>query len=597
MVALGLYVAPTYALDVAATQVAFDSALSYLENTQHDDGSWGENDEMRYVTTATAVEALSTTNQNYAAYYNGVAWLENYATPNVDYAARKILALSNRDNSAIYELSVLKEARQDNDKGLGLNSVYREDVVDSALALRAFIAMGDSENQTLLRDYLLATQLSGGGWGMHEDSTANLWATAEAVISLNMLVSQSSNSGVSNATWNKLNSVTGNESSVILSSVALAIFRNFDSQLTLNVDILLSNLMQAQSNGAWEDTYSTAMVLRTLGAILKLDSSDAATRVSVNDQTLRGIINQQLGKNAFDSLNRGELAKLTNLDLLGLGITDLTGLEFATNLQQLIVDTNTPLDVVSELAAEIHSDGDNIANANDNCPYIDNVSQANLDGDAYGDACDTDLDGDTLANAGDNCPSVPNVTQSNIDGDSTGDVCDTDIDGDAIVNASDNCPYITNASQANFDGDANGDVCDTDTDNDGMPTAWETNYALNNYDASDKNGDPDSDLLVNLLEYQEGTDPRDPDSDGDSLSDGIEVAYASEGLSPTFGGDAAADFDQDNLSNADEITWNTGMNNPDSDQDGTLDGDEVAVGRDPLLNEPVLVVIITSILN
>src|SRR3989344_3574578 len=41
------------------------------------------------------------------------------------------------------------------------------------------------------------------------------------------------------------------------------------------------------------------------------------------------------------------------------------------------------------------------------------------------------------------------------------------------------------------------------------------------------------------------------------------------------------DADQDGLSNQDESYWNTDFQNPDSDGDGFLDGEEVASGFDP----------------
>ncbi|MGQ7848734.1 thrombospondin type 3 repeat-containing protein [Granulosicoccus sp. 3-233] len=42
----------------------------------------------------------------------------------------------------------------------------------------------------------------------------------------------------------------------------------------------------------------------------------------------------------------------------------------------------------------------------DNCPTIPNANQANLDGDALGDACDADIDGDALNNELDLCPTT-----------------------------------------------------------------------------------------------------------------------------------------------------------------------------------------------
>ena len=52
---------------------------------------------------------------------------------------------------------------------------------------------------------------------------------------------------------------------------------------------------------------------------------------------------------------------------------------------------------------------------------------------------DTDLDG--VPNTADNCPSTANPVQENIDGDAFGDACDSDIDGDGRANASDCAPY------------------------------------------------------------------------------------------------------------------------------------------------------------
>lgn len=63
-----------------------------------------------------------------------------------------------------------------------------------------------------------------------------------------------------------------------------------------------------------------------------------------------------------------------------------------------------------------------------------------------------------------------------------------------------------------------------DSDHDGLPDEWETQF-LNGV-ASDQQGpndDPDGDGLTNLEEFLRGTDPADPDTDGDGWSDGVEV--------------------------------------------------------------------------
>ena len=47
-----------------------------------------------------------------------------------------------------------------------------------------------------------------------------------------------------------------------------------------------------------------------------------------------------------------------------------------------------------------------------------------------------------------------------------------------------------------------------------------------------------------------------------------------------------ADWDNYGLNNRDESYWNTDSNNPDSDGDGYLDGEEIASGHDPLIPSP-----------
>ena len=49
-------------------------------------------------------------------------------------------------------------------------------------------------------------------------------------------------------------------------------------------------------------------------------------------------------------------------------------------------------------------DDDGVHNFDDNCPNTANSDQANLDGDAFGDVCDSDIDGDGIANEADDCP-------------------------------------------------------------------------------------------------------------------------------------------------------------------------------------------------
>lgn len=71
-----------------------------------------------------------------------------------------------------------------------------------------------------------------------------------------------------------------------------------------------------------------------------------------------------------------------------------------------------------------------------------------------------------------------------------------------------------------------------DSDGDGLPDAWERAYGLHVRIPDDTNIDSDEDGLSLLEEYRWGTNPWDPDTDGDGFTDGAEVKA---GYSPIQG--------------------------------------------------------------
>ncbi|NPV65872.1 MAG: tandem-95 repeat protein [Anaerolineae bacterium] len=105
----------------------------------------------------------------------------------------------------------------------------------------------------------------------------------------------------------------------------------------------------------------------------------------------------------------------------------------------------------------------------------------------------------------------------------------------------------------------------SDTEPDGLEDAWEMLwFGTLNYSSTD---DPDGDGLNNGLEEILGTNPTNPDTDGDSanscgrrLWDGEEV-----------------------------FVYGTNPTNPDTDGDGISDGEELCNGTDPLSWQPIAV--------
>lgn len=260
------------------------------------------------------------------------------------------------------------------------------------------------------------------------------------------------------------------------------------------------------------------------------------------------------------------------------------------------------------------ADGDTVADGVDNCPTVFNTAQGNLDGDSFGDACDGDIDGDGVLNLadafpydsteqldtdsdnvgdhGDNCPFIPNETQENLDSDAFGNLCDNDIDGDGVTNAIDVFPTDPGET-LDSDSDGVGDNSDAfpsdplesaDADEDGVG---------DNADAfpTDPNEtvDSDSDGVGNNADAF----PNDPSETTDSDSDGVGDNSDAFPLDATetvdtdgdlIGNNADDDDDGDGLSDAFEALLGTDPLSPDSDNDGISDFDEIAAGTDP--NDP-----------
>jgi hypothetical protein len=88
--------------------------------------------------------------------------------------------------------------------------------------------------------------------------------------------------------------------------------------------------------------------------------------------------------------------------------------------------------------------------------------------------------------------------------------------------------------------------------------------------------DTDGDGLFDYIEEKLGTNPKNPDTDSDGLSDGDEVSkYKTNPLK--------ADTDGDGLSDGEEVKkYGTNPLEPDTDGDGLSDGKEVKAGSNPL---------------
>ncbi|CAE7835051.1 unnamed protein product [Symbiodinium necroappetens] len=136
-----------------------------------------------------------------------------------------------------------------------------------------------------------------------------------------------------------------------------------------------------------------------------------------------------------------------------------------------------------------------------------------------------------------------------------------------------------------------------DTDGDGLGDGFELTFDLDPLVAGGAQNDDDGDGLTTLAEQAAQTNPLSSDTDGDGLSDGDEVNTHNSNplqadtdndgmsdafeiltnLNPRLARDATQDADNDGLSNLEEQQNGLDANNPDSDGDGFLDGEEIYI--------------------
>ena len=226
---------------------------------------------------------------------------------------------------------------------------------------------------------------------------------------------------------------------------------------------------------------------------------------------------------------------------------------------------------------DVDDDGDGIIDEQDNCQFLPNESQTDLDGDGQGDACDPDADGDGMEKESD-CNDLNAQLQcttyfQDADGDGAGvcslaqclceptgdyvlltcDVTDCDDDnpemtpgGPDLCDGIDNdCDGWPDGGLPDTDGDKVRDECDTDDDNDTVPDAQDNCPLIPNLGQADSDGDGIGDAC-------------DTDLDSDNVADAVDNC-------PQFSNPLQLDCDDDGFGDVCDL---------DDDNDGIPDGSD-----------------------
>jgi len=275
--------------------------------------------------------------------------------------------------------------------------------------------------------------------------------------------------------------------------------------------------------------------------------------------------------------------------------TDSDGLEDGAEVQQY--NTNP---------TKADTDGDGLSDGAEVRQHGTDPTKADTDGDSYDDGAEVnryntdptdpddypgvDSDGDGLSDeAEEKRGTDPNDPDTDGDGLNDGpevnkygtDPTDADTDNDKFDDGVETGQYDTDPTDPDTDGDGlvdgaeihdyGTDPTSADTDGDGYEDGAEVNrYNTAPTDATDyPEADSDDDGLPDSEEEDRGTDPNDPDTDGDGLEDGAEVS--DYGTDPN-----AVDTDNDGLTDREEVRqYDTDPTEPDTDGDGYEDGAEV----------------------
>ncbi|MDP2787521.1 MAG: hypothetical protein Q8O79_05545 [Pseudomonadota bacterium] len=337
-VSAGVYAAPS------------QKAADWLESQQDtSDGSWRDASGAKtFLQTTEAVLALHQANRRRGAYYAGQTWIENHDPQNLDARARRLLVLRATQSSAQPDIDALLTAVSSpatGQSGWGLAKRYRASPLDTALALDALHTVGATFDSAQAIAYLKAAQLDATGdkgWPTASGSTTDAYTTARVIQTLASYLDSDTTlaTPLANAVATLKTKVSTSSAPHVRAAAALAYLRM--DAASIDAVTLLDSLVALQRTDGGYDAgiFAAGLIAQAFTAAEGADAASSKARVTLPDDALRQAVNTALGRGAMDQLNRGELGQLTSLNISGLGVTSLEGLQYATHLTTLNAANN-----------------------------------------------------------------------------------------------------------------------------------------------------------------------------------------------------------------------------------------------------------------
>lgn len=352
---------------------AIGKGIQWLAARQQNDGSWGTTSSEKWLHTTEAVRALQSANVLGPDYLAGVVWLENHRPPNSDFAARRLLSLAPNKDTLTVDRSALAAAKAGAVPGItlagwGVTGDYRADPLDTALAT---LALG-LNNPTFYPSNTDAFA------GFAETVVSSTWTIAlpqappafggdlPSTVAVASAIRACAAIGVSQCSLMAQNTLPSVETKLVAYASTTTLERGLIAgyfaplrdalppaislaQLGTMIDALVS---QQHVGGSWDvDALSTTTALQALARWLRLERPDAGTPVALPNAALRAAVNRALGQHAMDMVTRGDLWRLTSLDLSYASVpADLSALTEASNLTTIDVSGNPCVLAIPNLA-------------------------------------------------------------------------------------------------------------------------------------------------------------------------------------------------------------------------------------------------------
>ncbi len=268
-----------------------NQGVTWLANNQKADGSWLDDAKTSGRDTAEATLVLKNFINTRLNYQNGIQWMDNVSSENVDFLARKVEALKGSGQDLTVLVNDILSCRNEDDGGWGSDKNYPTNPTDTAMALKSLSAAGLADQGIIAKaiGYLKSRQNTDGSWGS-EDKGGMVQKTSTVLSAFNQYrMAYQLDDAISRGTaWligkqNADNGFGNSPSTVYDTAVATMTLRELNVPTDITNKALAYLLGRQSENGSWNNSaFQTALAVE---AIYK-GTVDPDLAVTTNDITI-----------------------------------------------------------------------------------------------------------------------------------------------------------------------------------------------------------------------------------------------------------------------------------------------------------------------